>query len=184
MSGATPSTRSEGFMDLHSPQWGIAFISSVLQRGTQVEQRFGIKLMKCSVFVHPAQGCSSEVLKASVPSKYSLPLGEKKKVNPKLPGRKYSSYFLQQAQSREPEISKSFISRNQSTAEFRTGNTHADLCIAPTNPTSLSRPWDQCFCLIITWYWQKTGKNILMLGLTSSLGTWHTWTLAQTQFIP
>lgn len=119
-------------------------------KGVQVEQRFGIKLMKCSVFVHPAQGCSSEVLKASVPSKYSLPLGEKKKVNPKLPGRKYSSYFLQQAQSREPEISKSFISRNQSTAEFRTGNTHADLCIAPTNPTSLSRPWDQCFCLIIT----------------------------------
>lgn len=67
----------KGLQVLLTPQQKIAFTTSSLQRSTKAEQTFVIELMKRTVCVHQAHRCSPAVFNLRVPSKHSLPLGEK-----------------------------------------------------------------------------------------------------------
>lgn len=76
-SEAIPVCAVKGLQVLLTPQQKIAFTTSLLQRSTKAEQTFVIELMKRTVCVHQAHRCSPVVFNLRVPSKHSLPLGEK-----------------------------------------------------------------------------------------------------------
>lgn len=76
-SEAIPVCAVKGLQVLLTPQQKIAFTTSSLQRSTKAEQTFVIELMKRTVCVHQAHRCSPAVFNLRVPSKHSLPLGEK-----------------------------------------------------------------------------------------------------------